>query len=130
MRYPDSLKSQRGSSIVEFLICAPIVALLTYVTYDLNRRIENQQTVTIASRNAVLLGDAFSQDRLESNARAQLAIQGQIMDQAEKSLVLRSNNSANGSGLFTAVLFGNEDVDRRNHQQREHRAERHAGHHD
>lgn len=84
------LNSQRGSSVVEFLICAPILALLTYAAYDLNRRIENQQTVTIAARNAVLMGDAFSQSQHETTLKKQLDVENQILDSQERQLVKNS----------------------------------------
>jgi hypothetical protein len=62
MKKKNSLRGQRGSSLVEFLVFAPAVMLLSYLAYDLNKRAEEMGSTSIASRNLAMRPEAESPD--------------------------------------------------------------------
>jgi hypothetical protein len=52
----DMLKCQ-GSSTLEFILCAPALLILMYVAMEMNERIEQRVTATIAAGNSSWLAD-------------------------------------------------------------------------
>jgi hypothetical protein len=46
------LRRRRGASVTEFLVAAPVLALLMYAALDLNQMLEFRQGLVVATRNA------------------------------------------------------------------------------
>ena len=52
--------ARQGSSTLEFILCAPALLILMYVAMEINERIEQRTTATIAAGNASWLADPNS----------------------------------------------------------------------
>ena len=50
-------KSERGSSTLEFIFCAPLLIILMFIAMEINERIEQRVTSAIAAGNASWLAD-------------------------------------------------------------------------
>lgn len=80
-------------SLTEFLVCSPVVALLAFGAYDLNKRVEDQQMTAIHARNAALLG---------KNPQTAPTL-NRILDAQERGIV-------SGSGL-TVTVHDKQELD-------------------
>ncbi len=86
----------------------PILSLLAYGAYDLNRRIENQQTVTIAARNAVMMGEAFSKSDLNETIMRQIEVEGSACPKAFAAAGLARGcapRSENSIRIYSSAFF-------------------------
>ena len=119
----QSLSSKQGASLTEFVILAPILVFLGYIAIDVNRRIEESQRVTIATRNTMQVNDRYSISDLNARVRSQLKEQSAVLDPGQKKFVrdaqetaqidLNASNFANSYGIKAEVQDGEEvDYDR------------------
>lgn len=69
------LNQRRGASVTEFLVAAPVLALLLYAALDLNQMLEFRQGLAVATRNAVF--DRVGQTVYQTGSAQSLATQVQ-----------------------------------------------------
>jgi len=66
---------KKGASVTEFLVAAPILALLLYAALDLNQNIEFRQGLIVSTRNAAF--DMLGGQRLDTGSSTSLQMQVQ-----------------------------------------------------
>ena len=106
------LKMRQGSSIVEFLIWAPVLILICYAAYDLNKRVGESQSVEISIRNISSLGNPIPINSLANqpdthNFSTQQAAEymknkSGIRDQSEIAQIMVAQ-TAGGTGLTSTL---------------------------
>jgi hypothetical protein len=75
-----NLKHKKGASVTEFLVAAPILALLLYAALDLNQNIEFKQGLIVSTRNAAF--DMLDTQQLDT--ATQQSLQSQVQPFAAK----------------------------------------------
>ncbi len=74
------LQRRRGTAVTEFLVFAPILVLVGFAAYDLNKRIEDKATVTIMARNATYLGPGVGDARQQGEAKRSIGAIAHVVD--------------------------------------------------
>ncbi len=75
-----NLKFKKGASVTEFLIAAPILALLLYAALDINQNIEFKQGLIVSTRNAAF--DMLDTQQLDTSS--QNSLQSQVQPYAAR----------------------------------------------
>jgi hypothetical protein len=96
MKMTTHLNSKSGSSIVEFLVAAPVLALIVYFAMDINQTVEYRQGMHIAARNRAYeqhpndLSAQQRQFRLEKDLKPFQGVDGQIDQSNSKTTMAES----------------------------------------
>lgn len=77
-----NIRQQNGSSTLEFMFCAPLLMMIMFIAMELNERIEQRVTSTIAAGNAGWLVDPDAQnatmDEAQNLAKADILGRGSV----------------------------------------------------
>ncbi len=100
-----NLKLKKGASVTEFLVAAPILALLLYAALDLNQNIEFKQGLIVATRNAAFdMLDTQQLDTATANS-LQSQVQPFAARGSEGDMGSLTVNTAESLGYTAALGF-------------------------